>query len=67
MNTASRIENATRDLQRTFLASEDALNRLEGTELYTLADLGPQQLRGRAAPVRVYAVATRGSFHSASI
>ncbi len=56
MNTTSRIENATRDLQRSFLASEDALNRLEGVEAYALADLGPQQLRGRAAPLRVYAV-----------
>lgn len=58
MNTTSRIENATRDLQRSFLASEDALNRLEGVEVYALADLGPQQLRGRAAPLRVYAVAS---------
>ena len=57
MNTTSRIENATRDLQRSFLASEDALNRLEGVEAYALADLGLQQLRGRAAPLRVYAVA----------
>ncbi len=56
MNTTSRIENATRDLQRSFLASEDALNRLQGVEAYALADLGLQQLRGRAAPLRVYAV-----------
>lgn len=58
MNTASRLENATRELQRPFLVSEDALSRLEGKEGYVLADLGPQQLRGRAAPVHVYA-ATR--------
>ena len=57
MNTASRLENATRDLQRPFLVSEDALRRLEGSEAYALEDLGPQQLRGRAAPMRVYAVA----------
>jgi adenylate cyclase len=56
MNTTSRIENATRDLRRPFLASEDALNRLQGTGAYTLQDLGPQQLRGREAPVRLYAV-----------
>ena len=59
MNTASRIENATRELQRPFLVSEDALSRLDGKDAYTLVDLGPQQLRGRAAPVRVYAVASR--------
>ena len=56
MNTASRIENATRELERPFLVSEEALSRIEGTEAYALEDLGPQQLRGRAAPMRVYAV-----------
>lgn len=59
MNTASRIENATRELQRPFLVSEDALSRLEGRDAYALEDLGPRPLRGRAAPVRVYAVASR--------
>ena len=61
MNTTSRIENATRDLKRPFLASEDAVRRLEGMENYALEDLGPQQLRGRAAPVRVYAVSAAGT------
>lgn len=56
MNTTSRIENATRELGRLFLVSEDALARVEGREAYVLEDLGPQTLRGRAAPVRVYAV-----------
>ena len=60
MNTTSRIENATRDLQRPFLVSEDALNRIEGREAYGLADLGPHQLRGRAAPLRLYAVTSQG-------
>lgn len=57
MNTTSRIENATRELQRPFLVSEDALNRLEGTDSYALEDLGLRQLRGRSAGIRVYAVA----------
>lgn len=57
MNTASRIENASRELGRPFLVSEDALRRLEGAEGYALADLGPQQLRGRQVPLRVYAAA----------
>jgi class 3 adenylate cyclase len=56
MNTASRIENATRELQRSFLASEDALRRMEGKDAYTLVDLGPQALRGREAPVRLFEV-----------
>jgi len=58
MNTASRLEQATRDLDRPFLVSSDALDRLVGTEGYAVEALGPRTLRGRAAPVEVYAVAT---------
>lgn len=57
MNTAARLEQATRDLDRPFLVSADALSRLAGTEGYALEALGPQALRGRAAPVEVYACA----------
>ncbi|HEV2056283.1 MAG TPA: adenylate/guanylate cyclase domain-containing protein [Methylomirabilota bacterium] len=57
MNTASRLEQATRDLDRRFLVSAAALSRLAGTERYALEPLGPQALRGRAAPVEVYACA----------
>ena len=56
MNTTSRIENATRELKRPFLASEDALGRLNGKEAYALADLGLQPLRGREGRVRLYAI-----------
>ena len=56
MNTTSRIENATRTLGRNYLVSEDALARLEGAGRYAPEDLGPQQLRGREALIRVYAV-----------
>jgi adenylate cyclase len=56
MNTTSRIENATRDLRRAFLVSEDALNRIEGRQAYDVTDLGPHQLRGRESLVRLYAV-----------
>jgi adenylate cyclase len=56
MNTTSRLEQAARDLGRAFLISRDALDRLGGLDGFTLEDLGPQQLRGRAAPMRVYAV-----------
>src|SRR5262249_45370668 len=53
MNTASRIEQATRDLNRQFLASSDALDRLPNLGDLVLEDLGLQHLRGRAAPMRV--------------
>ena len=56
MNTAARLEQATRDLHRAFLASADSVSRLTSTDQYTLEPLGPQALRGRAAPVQVYAV-----------
>jgi adenylate cyclase len=57
MNTAARLEQATRDLGRRFIVSADALRRLAGTERYALEPLGPQVLRGRAAPIEVYACA----------
>ena len=60
MNTASRIENLTRSLGRPFLVSEDALRRLQGVEAYALEDLGPQELRGKEARLRVYGVARPG-------
>jgi len=55
MNTAARLEQATRDLDRRFLVSADALGRLAGTERYELEALGTQAVRGRAAPIEVYA------------
>jgi adenylate cyclase len=59
MNTAARLEQATRSLDRQFLVSTDALSRLDGTERYALEFLGPQALRGRERSVEVYAVSTR--------
>ncbi len=56
MNTAARLEQATRDLDRRFLVSADALSRLAGTERYALTPLGARALRGRSAPVDVYAI-----------
>ena len=54
------VAEATRDLDRRFLVSSDALSRLAATERYALEPLGPQALRGRATPIDVYAVgATR--------
>jgi adenylate cyclase len=59
MNTASRLEQATRDLDRQFLASGDALKRLAQLEGFAAEDLGPQPLRGRAAAMQVYAITAR--------
>ncbi len=43
-------------MNRPFLVSVDALRRLTGTERYTREALGPQALRGRVAPVEVFAM-----------
>ena len=61
MNTTSRIEQATRDLERQFLVSGDALERLADLDGFEREDLGPQRLRGRAAPIQVYAVGSKPS------
>src|SRR5262249_28745134 len=59
MNTTSRIEQATRDLDRQFLASSDAIERLPSLDDVVLEDLGLHHLRGRVAPMRVYAISPR--------
>jgi adenylate cyclase len=59
MNTASRLENLTRELGKPFVVSADALERLEGAQAYVLEDLGERQLRGRQATMRVYAAVAR--------
>jgi class 3 adenylate cyclase len=50
------MEQVTRELGRPFLVSADALKRVKGSERYVQEPLGPQVLRGRAAPVEVYAL-----------
>ncbi len=62
MNTAARLEQATREMDRHFLVSADALNRLIETDRYVLHPLGPRVVRGRAAPVEVYAVEAANPF-----
>ena len=64
MNTTSRIEQATRDLKRQFLVSAGALARLADLEGFALDDIGLQHLRGRAAPMRVYAVRAKPSLNA---
>jgi adenylate cyclase len=60
MNTAARLEQATRELGRPFLASAHALRHLQDTGAYVLMPLGPHTLRGRQGLVEIYSVtATR--------
>jgi adenylate cyclase len=60
MNATSRIENLTRSLGHPFLVSEEARRRMEGAQAYAFTDLGPQELRGKQVPLRVYAVSAAG-------
>jgi len=59
MNTASRLENATREVGARFIASDEALQALGGPALQKVArcrDLGALALRGRKEPIRASAV-----------
>jgi adenylate cyclase len=67
VNTTSPIEQATRDLGRPFLASADALDRLSLDGAFALEDLGPQHLRGREAPVRVFAISEASTPEDAGV
>lgn len=61
MNTASRIEQATRNVERQFLVSGDAMERLADLVGYAREDLSLLNLRGRAAAIQVFAVAATPS------
>ena len=59
MNTASRLEHATRALGVRFIASEDALRALGPQPDMEFKDLGALPLRGRKEPIRASGVALR--------
>jgi adenylate cyclase len=59
MNTASRLEQATRELGVRFIASADALRALGPQPDMELKDLGALALRGRKEPIRASGVALR--------
>ena len=56
MNTASRLEQATRELGCRFIASADAMESFASTAEFQLRDLGDLNLRGRKQPIRAVAV-----------
>lgn len=62
MNTASRLENATRELGARFIASEDALKALGAlpADVASCRDLGNLALRGRKDPIRACALERAG-------
>ncbi len=56
MNTAARLEQATRDLGCRFIASEEALRTLGKLDGYDCRSLGTLPLRGRSEPIHAFAV-----------
>jgi len=56
MNTASRLEQVTRELGCRFIASADAVQAVDAKEEFQLKDLGALNLRGRKEPIRAWAV-----------
>jgi adenylate cyclase len=56
MNTASRLEQATRDLGVRFIASADAVGAFGSNKEFHLKDLGALNLRGRKEPIRAWGV-----------
>jgi adenylate cyclase len=56
MNTASRLEQATRDLGCRFIASAAAIESFSLNQEFQLRDLGALILRGRKEPIRAFAV-----------
>jgi adenylate cyclase len=59
VNTASRLQGLTRDLECGIAASDALLEKvrataLDGTHLNAFRRAGPHFLRGRAAPVEVW-------------
>jgi adenylate cyclase len=56
MNTASRLEQATREVGARFIASDEAVTALEKSGDFPLKDLGELQLRGRKNAIRAWSV-----------
>lgn len=56
MNTASRLEQATRDAGVRFIVSDAALSALGPPAGFSCRDLGELELRGRRQPIRAWAV-----------
>ena len=56
MNTASRLEHLAGELDHRVVASADAVKRLDGTDRYSLKEIGQCRVRGREQAIEVYAV-----------
>ena len=60
MNVAARLQGYCKEVGRALLVSADLLRLVHPGSNLVVEALGPTQLRGRAAPVEVFAVERRG-------
>ena len=58
MNTAARLEQATREAGVRFIVSDDALRALAPPAGFAPSDLGPLNLRGRSGTIRAWSLET---------
>jgi class 3 adenylate cyclase len=59
MNVAARLQGLCKERERDLLVSGELLRLSDPASDLVIEDLGPTQLRGRAAPVEVFAVSRR--------
>jgi class 3 adenylate cyclase len=59
MNVAARLQGLCKERERDLLVSAELLRLSDPAADLVIEDLGPTQLRGRAAPIEVFAVSRR--------
>jgi class 3 adenylate cyclase len=64
MNVAARLQALCKDAGRALLVSGDLLRLLHPGPQLDVEALGPTQLRGRAAPVEVFALERRAGIQA---
>jgi len=65
MNVAARLQGLCKEEGRALLVSGELLRLSNPAADLVIEDLGPTQLRGRAAPIEVFAVARRDAAENA--
>jgi class 3 adenylate cyclase len=66
MNVAARLQAHCKQANRRLLVSGELVRLLPEATDFRVEPLGPTELRGRAAPVEVFAVARQAPLHSAN-
>jgi class 3 adenylate cyclase len=67
MNVAARLQGLCKEKERDLLVSGELLRLSNPAADLVIEALGPTQLRGRAAPIEVFAVARRSAYELSSL